>query len=137
LVWCRNRCHYPRLIAPVFHQNCSIIARRANGLYAAAVLYRTFDLWSQQQQLIIHHGRAGLLSFFCICRLAAPNLFRTIDPWHGSIVRKRSGGKCPAESMFPPFSVRKGNIGIFFAMAFDVGGIFAYRLFEYSNRDVL
>jgi hypothetical protein len=39
--------------------------------------------------------------------LAAPKLFRTIDPCHGSIVRKRSGGKRQAEMVVSPFSVRK------------------------------
>jgi hypothetical protein len=38
-------------------------------------------------------------------RLAAPNIFRATDPWHGSIVHKRSCRKWPAETVVSPFSV--------------------------------
>jgi hypothetical protein len=41
-------------------------------------------------------------------RLAALNLLRSIDPCNGSRVRKRSGGKWPAETVVSPFSVRSG-----------------------------
>jgi hypothetical protein len=75
--------------------------------------------------------------------LAARNLFRTIDPCHGSIVRKRSGGKRQAEMVVSPFSVRKAISGVFFVMAekrrisFGLVGIFVYRFIECSNHGVI
>jgi hypothetical protein len=78
--------------------------------------------------------------------LAAPKLFRTFDPYYGSIVRKRSGEKRQAEMVVSPFSVRNAIPGIFFAMAkktLDIfwsglGGIFVYRFVECcSNHGVI
>jgi hypothetical protein len=82
-----------------------------------------------QKRRIIHHGRIGLLSFFA----SLLNIFRTIDPWAENGQRKQSfrhlqrAEAHPASS--PPWR-RKRRI------SFYLGGIFAYRLFEYSNRDV-
>jgi hypothetical protein len=85
-----------------------------------------------------------IVVFLPLRPLAAPNLFRTIDPCHGSIVQKRSGGKWPVETVcFAIYRAQKHKSGVFSAMAkktpdiFDLGGIFAYHLFEYSNGYVL
>jgi hypothetical protein len=83
-----------------------------------------FDLRSQQQQSFTM-GASVYCRFFASPSTRGAESFHTIDPWcHGSIVRKRSGGKRPAETTFPPFSVQKGNIGIFSAMAKKTLNIF-------------
>jgi hypothetical protein len=62
-------------------------------------------------------------------------MFRTINPCHGSIVRKRSGGKRQAEMVVSPFSVRKAIPGVFFArISFGLGSTFVYRFVECSNH---
>jgi hypothetical protein len=74
---------------------------------------------------IIHHGRVGLLSLFLpVRRLAAPNLF----PKKIRQKQRFRHFQCKkATSAFSSQWRRKRRI------SFDLGGIFAYRLFEYSN----
>jgi hypothetical protein len=73
-----------------------------------------------------------------ISLLAVPNIFRTINPFHGSIVRKRSGGKRQAEMVVSSFSVRKAisgeeNTGYLLVSAV----FFFYRFVKCSNHGVI
>jgi hypothetical protein len=76
------------------------IVRSSRGTQVAAVLYRAyrytrFDLRSQQHTNNNHPPWAHwfIVVSVAIGLLVAPNLFCTINPCHGSIVRKRSGGR--------------------------------------------
>jgi hypothetical protein len=93
---------------------------------------------TMQTTTIIHHGRIGLLSFFCLSVDSRRRIFfhyRSM-PWIDSTKKIRrktaSGNSCFAiyrakHKDFPVFSPpwrRKRRI------SFDLGGIFAYHLFE-------
>jgi hypothetical protein len=135
------------LVEPVFHQNRSIIARRAQ---VATVLYRAYPVrppepttHKQQFHDPPSWARRCIVVSVAIGLLAASNLFRTIDPWHGSIVlrkniRPKTSSGNDGSTIFSAkwqhwhFLVRHAgeeNAG----NSFDLGGIFVCGAPPFSN----
>jgi hypothetical protein len=115
---------HPRLVEPVFHQIVRSSRGAQMGFYVpvAAVLCRTVRPPEPTMQTTTAHW--FIVVFLPLRQLAAPNLFRTIDPCHGLIVQKRPGGKRPAETVVSPFTGRRSISGVFSAMAKKAPDIF-------------
>jgi hypothetical protein len=139
-------------------QSLSLSSARRAGFSSKLFDHRTAHKWAlcsrctvsyvrppEPTTTIIHHGRIGSLSLFCLSVDSLSRIFSYYRSmaWIDStkkIQQKMTSGndvsvifsaKSKATSAFSWPWRRKCRI------SFDLGGIFAYRLFEYSNRDVL